>query len=72
MLNKERNMDLLTSKEKAEELVNKMYHEIVKDSTGKSIRCAIIAVDEVIDNILNFDPSIDYWKSVKQHLEEML
>lgn len=68
----------MTSEDKARELVEK-FNIISCPTNGwysmsnyQSIQCAIIAVDEVIYNILNFDPSIDYWKSVKQHLEKML
>lgn len=72
----------MKTKEKANELVEKFEphadwnneygSQEKKSNTKHAIQCAIIAVDEVIDNILSFDPSIDYWQEVKQHLKEML
>ena len=66
----------MTSKEKANELAMKY------DSNGKTdnaVRCAIIAVEEIIQ-VTREDPynrkrthmDKQYWQEVKQHLEEML
>lgn len=65
-----------TPKEKAEELVEKMYQNIegygYKDS---AIDCALIAVDELIEqenkyNNGSFYPS-NFWKEVKHEIEKL-
>lgn len=72
----------MTPKEKAEELVDKFRNEIlsflgdrIKDQNAK--RCALIAVDELIKihylltNTNDTSPSINYWKEVKQELNNL-
>jgi hypothetical protein len=70
----------ITPKEKATELVNKYRNYIVsflsdtmKDKNAKT--CALIAVDEIINNVLvGIDiPSTwgNYWKQVKQEIENI-
>jgi len=72
----------MTPKEKAQELVDKFRNEIlsflndrIKDQNAK--RCALIAVDELIKihylltTTHNTSPSINYWKEVKQELDNL-
>ncbi len=75
----------MTPKEKAGELLNKMYGETPVRSMISEIeqdrqyakKCALIAVDEVI---LNIEPSVSmdvisarikYWQEVKQEIEKL-
>ena len=76
----------MTPKEKAEELVDKMYfsrrYKDVEDYIPEQAwihakHCALIAVDEIISNI---EPSVSmdviearikYWKEVKQEIEKL-
>ncbi len=77
----------MTPKEKAEELVDKYRNSIMsflndrmKDMNAK--KCALIAVDEII-NTLNMDirdldvrgsvllDLISYWREVKQEIEKL-
>lgn len=77
----------MTPKEKAEELVDKYFDEIMSflsDNMKKNNakKCALIAVDETI-NTLNFDirdidvrgdillDLIDYWRKVKKEIEKL-
>ena len=63
----------MTSKEKAEELVNKFSHFTVQEKwelkNYYAMECALIAVDE----ILNLCPlaNRDYWQEVKQEIEKL-
>ena len=70
----------MTPKEKATELVDKYRNYIVsflsdamKDKNAKT--CALIAVDEIINNVLvGIDlPSTwgNYWNKVKQEIEKI-
>jgi hypothetical protein len=72
----------MTPKEKAEELFNKFRTEILsflgdkmKDKNAK--KCALVAVDELIKihylltTTQDTSPSINYWKEVKQELENL-
>ena len=64
-------------KEKAKELIDKMYAEMKWFSRGCAKKCAIIAVNEII-NFLNRSPSFNkgketdeiwgYWQQVKEEL----
>jgi hypothetical protein len=66
----------LTPKEKAKELVDKMY-KVHSGSASEitlhfAIQCALIAVDEIL-NILKAelgDP-IEYWQEVKQEINKL-
>ena len=76
----------MTPKEKADELFRKMYetHSVSPSDITKYFakKCALIAVDEII-NILNYDirdidvrgnillDLIDYWREVKQEIEKI-
>jgi hypothetical protein len=68
----------MTPKEKAKELVDKMY--LVPELNGSCIltkhtakQCALIAVDEIlkadIENKLGVD--VEYWQEVKQEIEKL-
>jgi hypothetical protein len=75
----------LTPKEKAKELFDKFRNEILsflgdkmKDKNAK--RCALVAVDELIDSHYllttthDVEPSIrckSYWKEVKEEIENL-
>ena len=73
----------MTSKDKAEELVNKfiphtkVFHEILgwEDYIDSAKQCALIAVNEIINcnphsNPLNTDvySTMSYWQEVKQEI----
>lgn len=82
----------MTPKEKAEELVNQflekipfadtnVYEDWKKEMNDKSKQCALIAVDEVLENVNyfftelekdglpnKFDDEIEYWQEVKQQI----
>jgi len=73
----------MTPKEKAEELIHKMY--VVHSNSASDItlsfakQCAIIAVDEIINTGLLLDSSIyvtvktslNYWQQVKQEIKTL-
>ena len=54
-------------KDKAEELVDKFTMNNTRDGERDGIRCALIAVDEVIQSYK--DSWLQYWKEVKQEIE---
>jgi hypothetical protein len=76
----------MTPKEKARELVDKYYHlfsveleNTIADYEAKE--CALIAVDEVLENVNyffnelekdglpnKFDDEIEYWNQIKQEI----
>ena len=69
-------------KEKAQELVDKFRNEITSflgDNMKKinAKKCALIAVDELIKihylltNTNDTSPSINYWKEVKQEIQNL-
>jgi inorganic pyrophosphatase len=68
----------MEAKEKAEQLVNKMFNWIAGGSVIEyemAKECALIAVDELIEqqekyNNGSFYPS-NYWQEVKQELEKI-
>ena len=65
----------MTPKEKAEELVTKMLKELFDLDLAK--RCALIAVDEIINTASPVYDSFwpmntkDYWKEVKQEITNL-
>ena len=60
----------MTPKEKAQELFNK-YLEI-NYHYYQAKDCALIAVDEIIDNIVDDDKQVlNYWAEVKQEIEAL-
>ena len=56
----------MTPKEKAKQLANRMYnnHENMYDAR----QCAIVAVEELIDEVLDLD-RLKYWNEVKKEIE---
>jgi len=83
----------MTPKEKAKELINKMesqtfsyqpyagaHYNIEEIGWEAGKKCALIAVDEILEEILPLDyhpfgsycnPKIEYWKQVKSILEKL-
>ena len=75
----------MTAKEKAQELVDKMYGKTpvrdliaqIEEDKQYAKQCALIAVDELIKihylltTTQDTSPSIIYWKEVKQELENL-
>ena len=75
----------MTPKEKAQELVDKMYGKTpvrdliaqIEEDKQYAKQCALIAVDELIKihylltTTLDTSPSINYWKEVKQELDKL-
>jgi len=68
----------MTPKEKGEELVNKFMNlnlEKTKLADYSRIyyptakQCALIAVDEIIENGIKWVPEIDWWMQVKKEIE---
>jgi hypothetical protein len=68
----------MTPKEKAKELVDKMLESLYDNGSlsfkrilyDKAKQCALIAVDELIDNCENiFD--VEYWQEVKQEIDKL-
>jgi hypothetical protein len=68
----------MTPKEKAKELFDKMY--MVDDPMGNypmcfdtAKQCALIAIDEVIDNIEDdyMHYELDWWQEVKQEINKL-
>jgi hypothetical protein len=64
----------MTPKEKAKELVDK-YDELFFYPTQRAKQCALIAVDEVLNNYyknhFQNGKKIDYWIEVKQEIEQL-
>ena len=62
----------MTPKEKAEELVNKFSHFTVQEKwelkNYYAMECALIAVDEIINNVELYST---YWKEVKEEIEKL-
>jgi hypothetical protein len=70
----------MTPKEKAEELINKMWVYAIINKNGSwnnAKQCALIAVDEILANI---EPSvsmdviaarIEYWQQVKSEIQAL-
>jgi hypothetical protein len=61
----------MTPKEKAEELVEKM--SIDWDMCrGQNIQCALVAVDEILNEYWSHDTKRrDWWQEVKQEIEKL-
>ena len=61
----------MSSKEKANELVEKFYNEVRYYQRAKD--CALIAVDELIEQSkdANFGGFGLYWQEVKQEIEKL-
>ena len=69
----------MTPKEKAEELINKMYYTQSSPTIWTQAKqCALIAVDEILiiqgaytGNRDEFKTYLDYWQEVKQEIEKL-
>ena len=76
----------MTPKEKAKELVNKYLRTypiydnptvVISYTNNEAKQCALIAVDEIINNSLEYmgcdlkDGEIIYWQEVKQEIEKL-
>jgi hypothetical protein len=67
----------MTPKEKANELYSKFdnllnkdfIHPIVYDNQLK--KCALIAVDEILNMLIGSTTIISYWQEVKQEIEKL-
>jgi hypothetical protein len=68
---------ILSPKEKAKELFDKMYNQTQPDELGKDYNsakeCALIAVDEIIDALDKslIDSDIEWWQEVKQEIKKL-
>ena len=62
---------MMTPKEKAKELFNKLYMAIPSDEMGKcdnaAKQCALIAVEEILKT--NPYKARNYWQEVKKEIE---
>lgn len=62
----------MTPKEKAKELVDKMYVGFVHDLyTYKAKKCAIYAVDEILNLPFELEKERQYWENVKKEIERI-
>lgn len=72
----------MTPKQKAEELVDKIYYcqryedgedYIPLEAYKRAKQCALIAVDEIISALDSslLDADIEWWKEVKQKIEKL-
>jgi len=67
----------MTPKEKAQELFDKYWTLIaykIEGSVGRLVikQCALISVDEIIDNIVDDDKQVlNYWVEVKKEIEKL-
>ena len=73
----------MTPKEKANELIeeylslNDNFNKPIVTDEQDAVKCAIVAVDEIIENLhwledsINFDKAVTYWQSVKKELEKL-
>lgn len=64
----------MTPKEKAEELIEKFTMDNTRDGERNGIKCALIAVDEILEShnklYTGIKPSIyKYWEEVKQEIK---
>ena len=65
----------MTPKEKSDELIEKFI--FINGNSFFAKDCAIIAVDEIIENLhwledsINFDKAIRFWNEVKTELENL-
>ena len=69
----------MTPKEKANELVDKMYNVDFHDDAREiamryphAIKCALVAVDELLSLCWNGNKAaMEYWQQVKQEIEKL-
>jgi hypothetical protein len=65
----------MTPKEKAIELVDKMYHYQWREKQ-RAKECALIAVQELIDQCwsyreIDLGMSLEYWEEVREEIEKL-
>jgi hypothetical protein len=60
----------MTPKEKAEELINEMF-DFTEVTYIDAKKCAIIAVDEILEIFHSPIPNYNYWQEVKQEIEKL-
>ena len=64
---------IMKAKEKAQELINKMKRSLYSDEIFDAKRCALVAVNEIINSRPTItDSQVDYnnyWNDVKSELE---
>ena len=62
----------MTPKEKAEELVVKyMFLLNVDSAINKTKQCALLVVNEILNNIQFDEYLTEYWQEVKQEIEKL-
>ena len=67
----------MTPKEKAKELCNKFSWEKTQDgykmfqTVDETKRCALIAVNEIYNEIHTYYERYEYWEEVKQEIEKL-
>jgi hypothetical protein len=69
----------MTPKEKANQLVDRMYNVDFHDDAREiamryphAIKCALVAVDEILNEYWSHDTKRrDWWKEVKQEIEKL-
>ena len=62
----------MTPEQKAAELINKMYYtQSSPTSWVQAKKCALIAVDEILDTWLEFSTDRKFWEEVKQEIEKL-
>jgi hypothetical protein len=59
----------MTAKEKAEELVNRMYHYQWREKE-RAKQCALIACEEVL-GYMGADRGTEFWEEVKREIEKL-
>ena len=60
----------MTPQEKAQELVDKMYHYQWREKQ-RAKECALIAVDEVLNTMWEYHLEAEWWQEVKQEIEKL-
>jgi hypothetical protein len=66
----------MTAKEKAKELVEKMF-SLSTNNAFPAKQCALIAVDEILDDDMygmeeeHFEKRINYWEEVKEEINKL-
>jgi hypothetical protein len=64
----------MTPKEKARELLDKYYNDRYYITLAQAKQCALIAVDEAIEESYLVDKTYcrqEYWQEVKQEIEKL-
>ena len=64
----------MTSKDKAQELINKFYFDTSLNDIDEAKDCAIIAVNEIIDFMspyVNDKETYDFWDKVKLEIQKL-